>query len=91
MINASGFKVWREVEEGLFRHQRVAMAAVIGERDSYRGETVKAVVVLGSGRLRRLRGGFTTATDRVLSREALLIQSGPHRGVSGSTPDMRSW
>lgn len=47
VINASGFKVWpREVEEVIYRHPLVQAAAVIGVPDSYRGETVKAVVVL---------------------------------------------
>jgi fatty-acyl-CoA synthase len=47
MINASGFKVWpSEVELMLFKCPLVQEACVIGGRDSYRGETVKAVVVL---------------------------------------------
>ena len=47
MINASGFKVWpSEVELQLYRHPAVAEACVIAARDAYRGETVKAVVVL---------------------------------------------
>ncbi|NMM85750.1 long-chain fatty acid--CoA ligase [Rhodococcus sp. SRB_17] len=47
MINASGFKVWpAEVEALMFRHPAIQEACVIGTRDSYRGESVKAVVVL---------------------------------------------
>jgi fatty-acyl-CoA synthase len=47
MINASGFKVWpAEVEALMFRHPAIQEACVISTRDSYRGETVKAVVVL---------------------------------------------
>ena len=47
MINASGYKVWpAEVELLLYRHPAVLEACVIAARDSYRGETVKAVVVL---------------------------------------------
>jgi fatty-acyl-CoA synthase len=47
MINASGFKVWpAEVEALMFRHPAIAEACVISARDAYRGETVKAVVVL---------------------------------------------
>ena len=60
VINAAGFKVWpREVEEVLYRHPAVRLAAVVGVPDAYRGETVKAVVVLrdeylsGQQRLRR--------------------------------------
>ena len=47
MINASGFKVWpAEVEALMFRHPAVQEACVISTRDSYRGESVKAVIVL---------------------------------------------
>ena len=47
MINASGFKVWpAEVEALMFRHPAIQEACVIAARDAYRGETVKAVVVL---------------------------------------------
>ncbi len=47
MINASGFKVWpAEVEALLFRHPAVQEACIISTRDAYRGETVKAVIVL---------------------------------------------
>jgi len=47
MINASGFKVWpAEVEALMFRHPAIQEACIILVRDSYRGETVKAVVVL---------------------------------------------
>ena len=47
MINCSGFKVWpAEVEAMLYAHPAIQEACVIGARDAYRGETVKAVVVL---------------------------------------------
>ncbi len=47
MINASGYKVWpSEVELLLFRCPLVLEACVVGARDAYRGETVKAFVVL---------------------------------------------
>ncbi len=50
MINASGFKVWpAEVEALMFRHPAIQEACIIGARDAYRGETVKAVVVLRQG------------------------------------------
>jgi fatty-acyl-CoA synthase len=47
MINASGYKVWpAEVEMLLYKHPAVQEACIISARDVYRGETVKAVVVL---------------------------------------------
>jgi fatty-acyl-CoA synthase len=47
MINASGFKIWpSEVELLLFGCPMVQEACVISSKDAYRGETVKAVVVL---------------------------------------------
>ena len=50
MINASGFKVWpSEVENLIYGHDAVEQCCVIAAPDSYRGETVKAVVVLRSG------------------------------------------
>jgi long-chain acyl-CoA synthetase len=50
MIDASGFKVLpREVEEVLLMHPKVREAVVAGVPDAYRGETVKAYVVLKPG------------------------------------------
>ncbi|MDY7226528.1 long-chain-fatty-acid--CoA ligase [Hyalangium rubrum] len=50
MINVAGFKVWpREVEEVLFRHPKVKESAVVGMPDDYRGEAVKAFIVLKPG------------------------------------------
>jgi fatty-acyl-CoA synthase len=47
MINCAGYKVWpAEVEAMLYAHPAIQEACVIGTRDAYRGETVKAVVVL---------------------------------------------
>jgi len=47
MINTAGFKVWpREVEEALYEHPAVRLVAVVGVPDAYRGEAVKACVVL---------------------------------------------
>ncbi|MEV4944021.1 class I adenylate-forming enzyme family protein [Streptomyces zaomyceticus] len=49
-INVSGYKVWpREVEDALYEHPSVLEAAVIGEPDDYRGETVVAYVSLKTG------------------------------------------
>lgn len=47
MINASGFKVWpAEIESVLYGHPGIKEVCVISAQDSYRGETVKALVVL---------------------------------------------
>ncbi|QJR13352.1 Long-chain-fatty-acid--CoA ligase [Usitatibacter palustris] len=47
MINASGMKVWpAEVESLLYGHPAIQEACVIAAKDTHRGETVKAVVVL---------------------------------------------
>jgi len=55
MIIASGYNVYpREVEDVLFEHPAVKQMAVIGVPDAYRGESVKAFVVLKDG---------ATATD----------------------------
>jgi long-chain acyl-CoA synthetase len=46
-INTAGFKVWpREVEEVIYSHPAVQLVAVVGQPDPYRGEVVKACVVL---------------------------------------------
>ena len=50
IIIASGFNIVpREVEEVLFEHPKVQEAVVAGVPDRYRGETVKAYVVLKPG------------------------------------------
>jgi fatty-acyl-CoA synthase len=50
MINASGFKVWpAEVESMMYQHPAVQECCIIGARDPYRGETVKAVIVKRAG------------------------------------------
>ncbi len=74
MINASGFKVWpAEVEALLYRHPAVQEACIIAARDPYRGETVKAVVVLRAQAL-----GKTSAQDIVdWSREQMAAYKAP--------------
>ncbi len=50
MIIAGGYNIYpREVEEVLFEHPKVMEAAVAGVPDAYRGETVKAYVILKPG------------------------------------------
>jgi fatty-acyl-CoA synthase len=47
MINSSGYKVWpAEVELMLYSHPHVQEACVISAQEGYRGETVKALVVI---------------------------------------------
>ncbi|KXG11549.1 Long-chain-fatty-acid--CoA ligase [Anoxybacillus sp. P3H1B] len=50
MIIASGYNIYpREVEEVLYEHPKVREAVVVGVPHEYRGETVKAFVVLKEG------------------------------------------
>ncbi len=50
LIKAGGFQVWpREIEEVLAQHPAVLEVAAAGVPDAYRGETVKAWVVLRPG------------------------------------------
>jgi long-chain acyl-CoA synthetase len=68
MIIAGGFNVYpRDVEEVLYQHPQVLEAAVAGVPDAYRGETVKAYVVL--------KPGQTATADDIMAfcRERLAI------------------
>lgn len=59
MIIAGGFNIYpREVEEVLYEHEAVQECVVAGVPDPYRGETVKAYIVLKEGH---------TATDSELN------------------------
>ncbi|MCB2227798.1 MAG: AMP-binding protein [Desulfarculaceae bacterium] len=50
MIIAGGFNIYpREIDEVLFEHPKVSEAISLGVPDPYRGETVKAFVVLKPG------------------------------------------
>ncbi|MGI9451786.1 MAG: long-chain-fatty-acid--CoA ligase [Geminicoccaceae bacterium] len=50
LIICSGYNVYpRTIEEALYEHPAVAEAAVCGVPDDYRGETVKAFIVLRKG------------------------------------------
>jgi long-chain acyl-CoA synthetase len=60
MINVGGFKVFPvEVDEVLYAHPAVAEAAAIGVPHPYRGEVVKAFVVL--------RAGHTASEEEILA------------------------
>lgn len=51
MIIAGGFNIYpREVEEVLYEHDAVQECVVAGIPDPYRGETVKAYIVLKEGK-----------------------------------------
>jgi fatty-acyl-CoA synthase len=78
MINASGFKVWpAEVEALMFRHPAIQEACIIATRDAYRGESVKAVVVLRQG-----QQGLVSAQDIIdWCREHMAVYKMP-RAVS---------
>ena len=59
MIIAGGFNIYpREVDEVLYQHPKIAEAVTVGVPHEYRGETVKAFVVLKPGK---------TATDKEIS------------------------
>ena len=50
MIIAGGFNIYpREIDEVLFRHPKIQEAVSVGIADKYRGETVKAYIVLKPG------------------------------------------
>ena len=50
MIIAGGYNIYpREVEEVLYQHPKVKEAIVVGVPDAYRGETVKAFIVVKEG------------------------------------------
>lgn len=47
MINVSGFKVWpAEVEAAMYQNRAIRECCIVSAPDDYRGETVKALVVL---------------------------------------------
>lgn len=74
MIVASGFKVWPgEVEQVLLSQGSVQEAAVVGVPDAYRGETVKAFVIL--------KPGSSVEAAELISwcREHLAAYKAPHQ------------
>ena len=74
MINASGYKVWpAEVEMLLYKHPAVQEACIIAARDAYRGETVKAVIVLREA----ARGRTTPEEIMAWARESMAAYKVP--------------
>jgi long-chain acyl-CoA synthetase len=50
IIIAGGFNIYpNEIDDVLFAHPKIAEACTIGVTDEYRGETVKAYIVLNEG------------------------------------------
>ncbi len=50
MVIAGGFNIYpRDIEEVLYAHPKIMEAAVAGIKDPYRGETLKAYIVLREG------------------------------------------
>ena len=50
MVIAGGYNIYpREIDEVLYQHPKIAEAVAVGIADAYRGETIKAYVVLRSG------------------------------------------
>ncbi len=50
MVIAGGFNIYpRDIEEVLYAHPKIMEAAVAGIRDPYRGETLKAYIVIKEG------------------------------------------
>jgi len=72
MIIAGGYNVYpREIDEILFQHPKILEACSIGVPDAYRGETVKAYVVV--------KPGETLTAEEVIqfSREKLAAYKAP--------------
>jgi long-chain acyl-CoA synthetase len=92
-INTAGFKVWpREVEEVLYGHPAVKLVAVVGQPDAYRGEVVKACVVLKEAE----RGRVSEAELAAFCRERLtgykvprLIEFRDHLPVTAAGKTLR--
>ncbi len=76
MIIAGGYNIYpREVEEVLFECPKIEEAAVIGVPDAYRGETVKAFVVL--------KAGVTATAEEIIAfcRERMAAYKAPRQVV----------
>ncbi|MEW6111372.1 MAG: long-chain fatty acid--CoA ligase [Thermodesulfobacteriota bacterium] len=72
MIIAGGYNIFpREIDEVLYQHPKVRDAVAVGVADEYRGETVKAFVVL--------KEGETATEEEIISfcRESLAAYKAP--------------
>ncbi len=84
MINVSGFKVWpAEVEAMMYEHPAIRECCVISSPDSYRGETVKALVAVHEAARSTIRPEdiLSWSRDRMASykapRSVVLVDSLP--------------
>ena len=86
MIIAGGFNIYpREVEEVLFEHPKIKEAGVVGVPDEYRGETVKAFVVLKEGQTLTAEEVIGFCRERLAAykvpRQVVFIEALPRSGV----------
>ena len=86
MIIAGGYNIYpREVEEVLFEHPRIKEAGVVGVPDEYRGETVKAFVVLKEGMTATAEEIIAFCRERLAAykvpRQVVFIEALPRSGV----------
>ena len=86
MIIAGGYNIYpREVEEVLFEHPQIKEGAVIGVPDPYRGETVKAFVVLKDGGVATAEEIIAFCRERMapykVPRQVVFRDSLPKSGV----------
>ena len=81
MIIAGGFNIYpREIDEILYQHPKVMDAASMGVPDEYRGETVKAFIVLRDEKRPRRRRLFLSA------RKACGLQGSQDCGIQKDAP-----
>ncbi|MSU57118.1 MAG: long-chain fatty acid--CoA ligase [Pedosphaera sp.] len=86
MIIAGGYNIYpREVEEVLFECPKVKEAGVVGVPDEYRGETVKAFVVLKAGVKATVEEIVAFCRERLAAykvpRQVVFIDALPRSGV----------
>ncbi len=79
MINVSGFKVWpAEVEAMMYEHPAIRECCIISSPDSYRGETVKALVAVHeAAKIDNLAGRYPV----LVTRQDGELQGAPFSGL----------
>src|SRR5258707_13243793 len=87
IIIAGGLKIFpREVDEVLYQHPKVLEAAAVGVPDAYRGETVRAFIVLKPGEQ------ATAQELEAFCKERLAPYKGPKQvEVRNSLPQTLLW